>query len=77
MVKIELLELTNKIVKYKYVPEEANEYGIVSLNRITGERKIEELVSGYSMNYPAHALHRIEEYQENENFREKDVVAWY
>ena len=77
MVKIELLELTDKIVKYKYIPEDSSEYGIVCLDRMTGERNIEKLVSGYSVNYPAHALHRIEEYRENDNFREKDVIAWY
>ncbi len=77
VVKIELLELTDKIVKYKYIPENSDEYGIVSFDRVTGEKKIDKLVSGYSMNYPAHAFHRIKEYLENNNFQKKDVIAWY
>lgn len=39
MVRIELLELTDKIVKYKYIPENSDEYGIISLDRMTGEKK--------------------------------------
>ena len=77
VVKIELLELTDKIVKYKYIPENSDEYGIVSFDRVTGKKKIDKLVSGYSMNYPAHAFHRIKEYLENNNFQKKDVIAWY
>ena len=38
VVKIELLELTDKIVKYKYIPENSDEYGIVSFDRVTGEK---------------------------------------
>ena len=77
VVKIELLELTDKIVKYKYIPENSDEYGIISLDRMTGEKKIDKLVLGYSMNYPAHAFHRIKEYLVNNNFQKKDIIAWY
>ena len=44
---------------------------------MTGEKKIDKLVLGYSMNYPAHAFHRIKEYLVNNNFQKKDIIAWY
>ena len=62
---------------YKYIPENSDEYGIISLDRMTGEKKIDKLVLGYSMNYPAHAFHRIKEYLVNNNFQKKDIIAWY
>ena len=38
MVKIELLELTETIARYKYFPESSDKCGIVMLDRKTGER---------------------------------------
>lgn len=77
MVRIERIELTADVARYKYFPEDSEECGIVTLGRLSGERSIEKTVSGYGANYPAHALRRIEEYQKNGIFPQKDVVAWY
>lgn len=77
MVKIELLELTNRFARYKYFPEDSSEYGIVALDRKTGRREFEKVVSGYGLNYAAHAIRRIEEFQKNEEFQERDTVVWY
>lgn len=77
MVKIELMKLTEEFAIYRYHPENSDESGIVSLNRKTGERELNEVVSDYGMNYAAHALRRIGEYQRNNEFLEKDIVAWY
>lgn len=77
MVRIELLELTEETVKYKYFPEQSEKHGIVALGRRTGERALEKVAEEYSSNYAAHALCRIEEYQKRGEFPKKDIVAWY
>lgn len=77
MVSIVKLELTDQIARYRYFPENSKKSGIVALNRRTGERDLEKKIDGYGNNYAAHALRRIEEYQEKGNFLEKDVVVWY
>lgn len=77
MVRIELLELTENLVSYKYFPEDSKEYGIVSLDRKTGEKSVKKVAEKYSSSYAAHAICRMEEYLENEKFPETDIVAWY
>lgn len=77
MVKIEFLELTENLVRYKYFPEDSNDYGIVSLNRKTKERILEKVLEKYSLKYAAHALYRMEKYLREEKFPEMDIVAWY
>ena len=77
MVKIELLELTENFVRYRYFPEDSGDYGIVSLNRKTGKRELEKVLNEYPLSYAAHALYRMEEYSKKEKFPQKDVIAWY
>lgn len=77
MVKIEFIELTENIVRYKFFPENSKEYGIVALNRQTGERILEKEVKGYLSNYAAHAFCRMEEYQNKNDFPKEDMIAWY
>ena len=77
MVRIEKLELTDSTARYKYYPENSEGNGIVALNRNTGERILEESLAGYDNTYAAHALRRIEEYQRDGKFLEKDKIAWY
>lgn len=77
MVKIELMELTSGIVRYKYFPEDSKEYGIVMLDRKTGERHFEKVTEDYGMKYAAHALKRVEEYRKHDDYLQKDIVAWY
>ena len=77
MVRIEKLELTDSTARYKYYPENSERSVIVALNRNTGERILEESLSGYDNTYAAHALRRIEEYQRDGKFLEKDKIAWY
>ena len=77
MLTLELLEITETMVKYKYYPESSKEYGIIMIDRMSEERKVEKEVTGYGSNYLAHAFRRIKEYIKNGNFQEKDVVAWY
>ena len=77
MLILDLLEITETMVKYKYYPEDSKEYGIIMIDRISKKRKVVKEVTGYGSNYLAHAFRRIEEYIKNENFQEKDIVAWY
>lgn len=76
MLRLELVEITDAIVKYKYYPENSKEYGTVIFRRTTRERDIENMAAGYCSSYAAHALKRIEEYCQKNYFPEKDIVAW-
>ena len=68
MLTLELLEITETMVKYKYYPEALKEYGIIMIDRMSEERKVEKEVTGYGSNYLAHAFRRIKEYIKNGNF---------
>ena len=46
MLTLELLEITETIVKYKYYPEASKEYGIIMIDRMSEERKVEKEVTG-------------------------------
>ena len=56
MLTLELLEITETMVKYKYYPEALKEYGIIMIDRMSEERKVEKEVTGYGSNYLAHAF---------------------
>ena len=76
MLRLELIEVTEADVKYRYYPEDSKEYGVVILGKTTRERDIEEKADGYDMSYAAHALRRLEEYCEKNTFPKEDIVAW-
>ena len=74
-IKLELL--TEEKVSYRYYPEGGEKYGIVSLNRKTGER-IHDMPCPDTMSmYAGQAWRRLEEYQRENNFPEKALVMWY
>lgn len=78
MLTLELLEITETMVKYKYYPESSKEYGIImNCKNVLEERKVEKESYWIGSNYLAHAFRRIKEYIKNGNFQEKDIVAWY
>lgn len=76
MLRIELIEVTEEYVKYRFYPEDSKEYGVVIYRKITRERDIEEETDGYSTSYAAHALRRLEEYCEKNTFPKEDIVVW-
>lgn len=51
MVKIEKMELTDQMVRYRYFPEKSKKSGIVALNRDTGERILEKALEEYGNTY--------------------------
>ena len=73
---LELELLTDEIVSYRYYPEGGEEYGIVSLNRKTGERIHDLPCPGCSSSYAGQAWMRIEDYQKQGRFPEKGIAAW-
>ena len=74
---IYLNELTDEKVSYRYYPEGKEKYGIVALMRKTGELIHEKVCPDTLSNYYGHALHRLEKYQREDNFPEKDLIAWW
>ena len=77
MERLELLEVNEDKVIYKYYPEQEIEFGIVSVNRKTGERKIEKLFHKYGTWYAFHACRELERYITKGTFPVKGGVAWY
>ena len=78
MEKLELLEVNEEKVIYKYFPEtETEKFGVVSVNRKNGERKIEKLFEEYSNNYAFHAFNELERYISRGSFPVSGGVAWY
>ena len=73
---IELELLTEEKVSYRYYPEGGKEYGIVSLNRKTGERVHDKPCPDTMSSYAGQAWARLDEYQEANRFPKKDLVAW-
>lgn len=78
MEKLELLEVNEEKAVYKYYPEnETEKFGVVSVNRKTGERKIEKLLEDYVTSYAIHACNELERYISKGNFPVNGGVAWY
>lgn len=77
MERLELLEVNEDKVVYRYYPEQETDFGVVSVNRKNGERKIEKLFDRYGQMYAFHACRELERYITNGNFPVKGGVAWY
>lgn len=74
---IYLDKLTDEKVSYRYYPENGEEYGIVALVRKTGELIHEKVCPDILSNYYCHAWRRLEKYQRDNNFPEKDLIVWW
>ena len=77
MERLELLEVNENKVVYRYYPEQEADFGVVSVNRKTGERKIEKLCDSYGKTYAFHACRELERYITEGNFPVNGGVAWY
>ena len=73
---IYLEELTDEKVTYRYYPENGEDFGIVSINRKTGQRFHDMPCPGVASLYAGQAWHRLDEYNRKSNFPEKALVAW-
>lgn len=76
MVWLELISITDEFAKYKYYPEHGETYGVVTVNRINGERSTEKEADGYPSFYKGHAWRAIEKMQEEKKFQKTMMVAW-
>lgn len=77
---IELEELTDDKVSYRYYPEDDKEYGIVSLMRKTGQRIHDKPCPNdehYISMYVGMAWQRLDKYQKEGNFPKRAMIAWY
>lgn len=76
MEDLELELLTEDKVSYRYYPEGGKEYGIVSLDRKTGQRIHDKFCPDTISLYAGQAWRRLEKYQRENRFPEKDMIAW-
>ena len=74
---IVLEELTDDRVAYRYYPEGGSEYGIVSLDRKTGERFHDKICPDSISMYAGQAWRRLDEYQAAGEFPKRAQIAWY
>lgn len=78
MLRLELVDNTNDKVVYNYFPEGKEEYGIVSVNKNTGNLNVEKIaVNDEYKRYLFHAMSRIRKSFSENRFSEKETVAWY
>lgn len=78
MLRLELVDNTQCKAIYNYFPEGKEEYGTISINKRTGELEVEKISANDEYKrYLFHARSRIEDFFAENNFMEKDVVAWY
>ena len=72
-------EIKDGVIFYYYQKEGKGEWGLLYYNSKTKERGVVQLAEGdreEDARYRNHAIYRIKEYIEENNFPEKDLVAW-
>jgi hypothetical protein len=77
MLRVEKVSVTDEKVTYRYYPEQESSYGIVSVNRKTGERSFDKVEPEYGTRYAAHACVWIERQIKRGDFPETGGEAWY
>lgn len=78
MVTFEKIKIENDIIYYSYYPEGKNIKGIVSINIKTGEKNIVDLADNDKRKkYAIHVLSKLQQYRKDDNFKDKDGIAWY
>ena len=79
MVYLEKIEISNDLVKYYYYESKGTQKGILIYKPQTDECEVEKLCEGDEEYYRAtrqHAFHRIIQYVKQNNYPDKDIVAW-
>lgn len=78
MVLFKLLQETENTAIYEYDPENEKEVGRVSINKQTGEPDIILLSKNDRHKiYACKVIKRLIEFQNNNNYEKKGIVAWY
>ncbi len=78
MLKYKKVQETKNRIIYEYYPEGGLESGIVSVDKVTGECKI-EVVAANDINeiYALQLLSRLRKFVATGTFEESGLVAWY
>lgn len=79
MLRLRKKEIKDGVIYYYYQKEGKGEWGLLYYNPTTEERGFVQLAEGdrkEDPRYRNHAVYRIKEYIRNNNFPEKDLVAW-
>ena len=79
---LELIELTDEIVRLRYYPEQQSavgSFGEVTYSCKTDDWRFDKIAEGYSTNYALHACQsaRYVVKFNNGNFKKEGYIAWY
>ena len=78
MLKFALIEENQSTVLYEYHPEGGTEFGVISLDKKTGECHIEtEAENDIYKRYAMKLIKRIREMYNNKSFEKEGMIAWY
>lgn len=78
MLRLKLIEETNSKVVYDYFPEQEDEFGTVTLNKLTGEIIDVKIASNDEHErYMHHAVSKVIDLFKNGSYSKEVVVAWY
>lgn len=68
----------NDFVEYSFYPEKRTEFGVVKVNKNTGNVDIKKRADGDECDiYLRHAIASLLKYQKSNEYPERDTIAWY
>ena len=79
---LELIELTDEIVRLRYYPEQRSatgEFGEVTYFRKTEDWRFDKIADGYSRNYALHACQAAQRVDKLNGgmFHKEGLIGWY
>ena len=78
MLLLKLLEESDSEVVYSYFPEKKKYFGIVKINKITGEIiDVQTADNDLHKQYMHHAVSKIISFCEKGDFPKEEMVSWY
>ena len=77
MVIIKKIKVNEEKAVYAYHPEGREDFGIISFDRKTKTPTLIKDAGRIWSVYQGHAFQRIKAYDENNDFHEEGLVAWY
>jgi hypothetical protein len=71
-------EEKDDVVVYRFYPEGELEgdYGLISINKISGEVDMVFAPNKYFDHFGRRGFPRLREYQRNQEYKQKDLIAW-
>lgn len=78
MLLLKLVEETSSKVVYDYFPEQKENFGTITIDKITGEvTDVKVSSNDLHERYMHHAVSRIIEFFKNGTYNKEDIIAWY